>query len=117
MEASADPSLFVFKTAVESHVGEITHFKVMSGTIKEGLDLYNSRSGNKERLSQVFVSAGKNREKVDELVAGDIGCTVKLKETKFNQTLTTKDAETKYESIKFPASKHTVAVKGRKRIG
>ncbi len=111
MEASADPSLFVFKTAVESHVGEITHFKVMSGTIKEGLDLYNSRSGNKERLSQVFVSAGKNREKVDELVAGDIGCTVKLKETKFNQTLTTKDAETKYTSIKFPASKHTVAVK------
>ncbi len=111
LDASEEPSVFVFKTAVESHVGEITHFKVMSGTIKEGLDLYNSRSGNKERLSQVFVSAGKNREKVDELVAGDIGCTVKLKETKFNQTLTTKDAETKYEPIRFPASKHTVAVK------
>ncbi len=111
MEESAEPSLFVFKTAVESHVGEITYFKVMSGKIKEGLDLINSKTGNKERLSQVFVSAGKNREKVNELVAGDLGCTVKLKETKFNQTLTTKEADTKYEPIQFPPSKHTIAVK------
>ena len=111
MEPTEPPSLFVFKTAVESHVGEITHFKVMSGTIKEGLDLYNSKSANKERLSQVFASAGKNRVKVDELVAGDIGCTVKLKETKFNQTLSDKDAAVKYEPIEFPAPKHTVAVK------
>lgn len=111
MEESADPSLFVFKTSVESHVGEITYFKVMSGKVTEGLDLINSKSSNKERLSQVFVSAGKNREKVDELVAGDLGCTVKLKETKFNQTLTTKEAATQYEPIKFPPSKHTIAVK------
>lgn len=111
MEGAADPSLFVFKTSVESHVGEITYFKVMSGKIKEGLDLINTKTGNKERLSQVFASAGKNREKVEELVAGDLGCTVKLKETKFNQTLTTKEADTKYEPIKFPASKHTVAIK------
>jgi len=111
MEASADPSLFVFKTAVESHVGEITYFKVMSGTIKEGLDLINSSNGNKERLSQVFVSIGKNREKVDQLVAGDLGCTVKLKDTKFNQTLATKEAGTKYAGIEFPTSRHSVAVK------
>ncbi|WP_372949031.1 elongation factor G [Mariniphaga sp.] len=111
MEESADPSLFVFKTAVEPHVGEITYFKVMSGKIKEGLDLINTKTGNKERLSQVFVSAGKNRDKVDELFVGDLGCTVKLKETKFNQTLATKEADTKYEPIKFPAAKHTVAVK------
>ncbi|RIH65376.1 elongation factor G [Mariniphaga sediminis] len=111
MDESDSPSLFVFKTAVESHVGEITYFKVMSGKIKEGLDLINTKSGNKERLSQVFASAGKNREKVEELVAGDLGCTVKLKETKFNQTLATKEADTKYEPIKFPASKHTVAMK------
>jgi len=111
MDASDAPSLFVFKTAVEPHVGEITFFKVMSGTIKEGLDLVNSKSGNKERLSQIFVSAGKNREKVDELVAGDIGCTVKLRETKFNQTLTTKEAGTVYAPIEFPSPRHTVAVK------
>jgi elongation factor G len=111
MEASADPSLFVFKTSVESHVGEITYFKVMSGTIKEGLDLVNSKTGNKERLSQVFASAGKNREKVSELVAGDIGCTVKLKETKYNQTLSTKESGTEYGKIEFPTPRHTVALK------
>jgi elongation factor G len=111
MDESEPPSLFVFKTAVESHVGEITFFKVMSGKIQEGMDLVNSKTGNKERLSQVFVAAGKNREKVEELVAGDLGCTVKLKETKFNQTLTTKEADTKFEPISFPSSRHTVAVK------
>jgi elongation factor G len=111
MTESSDPSLFVFKTSVEPHVGEITYFKVMSGKIKEGLDLINTKTGNKERLSQVFVSAGKIREKVDELAPGDFGCTVKLKETKYNQTLTTKEADTKYEPIKFPPSKHTIAVK------
>jgi elongation factor G len=105
------PSLFVFKTSVESHVGEITYFKVMSGKITEGLDLINSKTGNKERLSQVFVAAGKTREKVEELVAGDLGCTVKLKDTKYNQTLTVKDADTKFVPIVFPTSRHTVAVK------
>jgi len=113
MEASDVPSIFVFKTAVESHVGEITFFKVMSGTIKEGLDLVNSKSGNKERLSQVFVSAGKNREKVDQLVAGDLGCTVKLKDTKYNQTLSPKEASIKFKEITFPASRHTVAIKAK----
>jgi elongation factor G len=111
MDENETPSLFVFKTAVESHVGEITYFKVMSGKIQEGMDLINTKSGNKERLSQVFVTAGKNREKVEELVAGDIGCTVKLKDTKFNQTLTTKEADTKYEPILFPSSRHSVAIK------
>lgn len=105
------PSLFVFKSSVESHVGEITYFKVMSGKITEGLDLINAKSGNKERLSQVFVTAGKTREKVEELVAGDLGCTVKLKDTKYNQTLTTKEADTKFTPIVFPSSRHTVAVK------
>jgi len=111
MEESADPSLFVFKTAVETHVGEITYFKVMSGKITESLDLINTTTENKERLSQIYVPAGKNRTKVEKLLPGDLGCTVKLKETKFNQTLTTKEADTKYEPIKFPAPKHTIAVK------
>ena len=111
MEASDVPSMFVFKTSVESHVGEITYFKVMSGTVKEGLDLINTTTGNKERLSQVFVSAGKNREKVDELVAGDLGCTVKLKDTKYNNTLSTKEADTKFEEIVFPTPRITVAMK------
>ena len=105
------PSLFVFKTSIESHVGEITYFKVMSGKITESLDLVNANNGSKERLSQLFASAGKNRVKVPELSAGDIGCTVKLKETKYNHTLTTKDGATTYAPMVFPDSRHRVAVK------
>lgn len=111
MDASEAPSLFVFKTAVEPHVGEITYFKVMSGVVKEGLDLINSKTGNKERLSQVFVPDGKSREKVNELHAGDLGCTVKLKETKFNQTLAAKELGTEFAPIVFPSPRHTVAAK------
>lgn len=111
MDAAQPTSLFVFKTAVEPHVGEITYFKVMSGVVKEGLDLINSKSGNKERLSQVFVPDGKSREKVDELHAGDLGCTVKLKETKYNQTLSVKEAGTVFAPVVFPTPRHTVAVK------
>lgn len=113
MDESEKPSLFVFKTAVEPHVGEITYFKVMSGKITEGLDLINATTANKERLSQIFVSVGKTREKVEELVAGDLGCTVKLKETKYNHTLTTKEADTRYEPIKFPLPRITVAMKAK----
>jgi elongation factor G len=105
------PSLFVFKTSVESHVGEITYFKVMSGKITESIDLTNSTNSSKERLSQLFVSAGKNRVKVSELVAGDIGCSVKLKDTKYNHTLTLKEAATQFAPLVFPPSRHRVAVK------
>lgn len=111
MNESEKPSLFVFRTSVESHVGEITYFKVMSGKVTEGLDLINSNTGNKERLSQIFASAGKNREKVDELVAGDLGCTVKLKETKYNHTLSVKELECKFQPVVFPKSRITIAVK------
>lgn len=105
------PSLFVFKTAVETHVGEITYFKVMSGKITESIDLVNINNGSKERLSQLFVAAGKNRVKVPEIYAGDIGCTVKLKDTKYNQTLTLKEAGTQFAPIEFPNPRHRVAVK------
>lgn len=111
MDSSEPTSLFVFKTAVEPHVGEITYFKVMSGVVREGMDLINSKTGNKERLSGVFVPDGKTRQKVDELHAGDLGCTVKLKETKYNQTLSAKEISVQYAPIEFPAPRHTVAVK------
>ena len=111
MNENEPVSLFVFKTSIESHVGEITYFKVMSGKLTESIDLINANNGSKERLSQLFVSAGKNRVKVPEMVAGDIGCSVKLKETKYNQTLSTKEAGTKYAPMVFPSSRHRVAVK------
>jgi elongation factor G len=105
------PSLFVFKTSVESHVGEITYFKVMSGKVTESIDLVNINNSAKERVSQIFASAGKNRVKVPEILAGDIGCTVKLKETKYNHTLTLKEAGTQYAPMVFATPRHRVAVK------
>lgn len=110
MSESEPTSLFVFKTALEPHVGEVTYFKVMSGKVTEGKDLYNSFTNNKERLSQLFITAGKTRTAVHELVAGDIGCTVKLKETKFNQTLCEKELDMKYAPIVFPEPKFRIAI-------
>jgi len=110
MSESNPTSLFVFKTAIEPHVGEVTYFKVMSGKVSEGKDLYNTFNNGKERLSQLFVSAGKNRTSVSELVAGDIGCTVKLKDTKFNQTLCEKELDLKFAPIKFPDPKFRIAI-------
>lgn len=104
------PSLFVFKTTIEQHVGEITFFKVISGTVKEGLDLTNSKTGNKERISQIYVNAGKNRTKVSEMVAGDIGSTVKLRETKVNHTLSEKVAAYEFKPIEFPSPRHSIAL-------
>ncbi len=111
MNENEPPSLFVFKTSIESHVGEITYFKVMSGKLAESIDLVNASNSSKERLSQLFVSAGKNRVKVPEMVAGDIGCSVKLKDTKYNHTLSGKEAATKFVPMVFTNPRHRVAVK------
>jgi elongation factor G len=111
MNESSPTSLFVFKTSLEPHVGEVTYFKVMSGKLTEGKDLYNTFNNGKERISQLFVTAGKTRYPVAELVAGDIGCTVKLKDTKFNQTLCEKELDMKFAPIVFPDPKFRVAIK------
>ncbi|MDA3891878.1 MAG: elongation factor G [Salinivirgaceae bacterium] len=109
-DAKGKTSAFVFKTSVEEHLGEVLYFKVMSGKITEGMDLINSKKGNKERVSQIFAVAGKNREKLSEIVAGDIGALVKLKETKTNQTLSDKDLDA-FPPIEFPAPKYRAAIK------
>ena len=86
-DETAPAVAFVFKSQVEQHIGEITYFRVIRGRIAEGTELVNTRTGNKEKISQLFAVAGKNRIKVTELSAGDIGCTVKLKGTRTNDTL------------------------------
>lgn len=106
-------SLYFFKTAVEPHIGEVQYFKVMSGKVHEGDDLTNADRGSKERMSQLFVCAGPNRIKVEELVAGDIGCTVKLKDVKTGNTLNAKDAENRFNFIKYPNPKYTRAVRAQ----
>jgi len=110
-DASGPVSLFVFKASVESHIGEINYFKVHSGTLKEGMDLNNNTNRGKERFSQIFAPLGKNRTKVGELVAGDIGCTVKLKNTKTNHSLSSGDVSYEFERIPFPEPKYRTAIK------
>lgn len=104
-------SLYFFKTAVEPHIGDVQYFKVMSGVVHEGDDLSNADRGSKERMAQLYVCAGANREEVDELRAGDIGCTVKLKDVKTGNTLNGKDCENRFNFIKYPNPKYTRAIK------
>ncbi|MDY2623477.1 MAG: elongation factor G [Alloprevotella sp.] len=107
----APTSIYFFKTGVEPHIGEVQYFKVMSGVLKEGDDLTNADRGSKERMAQLFVCAGANREKVDSLTAGDIGCTVKLKDVRTGNTLNAKDCDNRFNFIKYPNAKYTRAIK------
>lgn len=107
----APTSIYFFKTGVEPHIGEVQYFKVMSGVLKEGDDLTNADRGSKERMAQLFVCAGANREKVDTLNAGDIGCTVKLKDVRTGNTLNAKDCDNRFNFIKYPNAKYTRAIK------
>ena len=110
--APAGPtSLYFFKTGVEPHIGEVQYFKVMSGCVKEGDDLTNADRGSKERMAQLFVCSGANREKVEKLEAGDIGCTVKLKDVRTGNTLNSKDCDNRFNFIKYPNSKYTRAIR------
>ena len=111
LDPAAPTSLYFFKTAMEPHIGEVQYFKVMSGTVKEGDDLTNANRGSKERIAQLFVCAGQNRIKVEELVAGDIGCSVKLKDVKTGNTLNGKDCDNKFDFIKFPNAKYSRAIR------
>ena len=104
-------SIFVFKTSIEPHLGEVSFFKVMSGKISEGMDLINMTKGNKERLSQLYCVAGNKRDGVNELVAGDIGATVKLKETKTGDTLNDKGCNFVFEPVHYPDYKFRAAIK------
>jgi elongation factor G len=106
-------SAFVFKTTIEQHLGEVSFFKVYAGEITEAMDMINpNRNNSKERLSQLFVISGKNREKVEKLVAGDIGATIKLKNTFTNNTLNSlKNPDDIIEQIQYPEPKFRVAVK------
>ena len=104
-------SLYFFKTGMEPHIGEVSYFKVMSGSVKAGDDLTNVDRGSKERIASLYVCAGANRQAVDQLNAGDIGCTVKLKDVKTGNALNGKDCDSRYDFIKYPNSKYSRAVK------
>ena len=110
-DSNGPESLYFFKTSVEPHIGEVSYFKVRSGKVHEGDDLLNADRGSKERIAQIYVVAGGNRVKVEELQAGDIGAAVKLKDVKTGNTLNGKDCDYKFNFIKYPNSKYTRAIK------
>jgi elongation factor G len=116
-EIKPDPagpaSVYVFKSSIEEHIGEINYFRVYSGKISENLDVVNTNNGSKERLAQLYVSAGKNRTRVPELHVGDIGAFVKLKNTKTGHTLNAPGNDWKYEGVKFPEPKYRTAIKAQ----
>ncbi len=104
-------SLYMFKTTVEPHIGEVSYFKVMSGTLTPGVDLDNVSRDSKERIAQIFCVCGQIKTPVDKLCAGDIGATVKLKDVRTGNTLDAKGCDYKFDFIKYPAPKYSRAIR------
>lgn len=110
-DANGPLSVFFFKTTVEPHIGEVSYFKVMSGTLKAGMDLNNVDRGSKERLAQISVVCGQIKTPVEALEAGDIGAAVKLKDVRTGNTLNDKGVEYRFDFIKYPAPKYQRAIR------
>jgi len=106
-------AVYVFKSSIEEHIGEIHYFRVYSGKVTENLDVVNSNNGTKERLAQLYISAGKNRTRVPEMHTGDIGAFVKLKNTKTGHTLNIPGNDWKFNGVKFPDPKYRTAIKAQ----
>jgi len=104
-------SLYFFKTTVEPHIGEVSYFKVMSGTLTPGVDLENVTRGTRERVAQIYCVCGSIKTQVDKLCAGDIGATVKLKDVRTGNTLDAKDCDYSFDFIRFPEPKYRRAVR------
>lgn len=107
--------IFIYKTISEPHVGELSFFKVYSGTVKSGMELENETTGVTEKITQLFIVEGNKRTAINELVAGDIGATLKLKNTHVNNTLHSKGKNYELPSIEFPSPNMTVAIETLKK--
>src|SRR5947207_3438864 len=114
-DANGPACIFVYKTISEPHVGELSFFKVYSGTIRSGMEMENETTGVTEKISQLFMVEGNKRSPVNELVAGDIGATLKLKNTHVNNTLHTRGKNYELKPIEFPPSNVTVAIETTKK--
>ena len=113
VDEKGQPALFIYKNDVEQHLGEVSYFKVMSGTITPGLDLEDPATGNKERFSAIYAVAGSKKESVPALKAGDFGCVVKLKNGKSGTTLSAIGSGIEYPKIAYPAPKYRCAIKAK----
>jgi len=111
--ADGPASLFIYKNNVEQHLGEVSYFKVMSGTVTSGMDLEDSATGNKERFSAIYAVAGQKKEAVNAIHAGDFGCVVKLKNGKSGITLCAPGSNISYSKVEYPAPKYRCAIKAK----
>ena len=109
------PVVHVFKTISEAHVGELSFFRVYSGSVSTGMDLQNTTRGNSERFGQMFLMNGKDRTSVPSLNAGDIGAVVKLKDTHTGNTLTGPSNKVKLSSVKLPNSNIHLGIRSRSK--
>lgn len=118
-EVKVDPAgpvmAFVFKTLAEAHVGELSFVKVLSGVLKQGLDLQNPRQNISERIGQMFFMNGKNKESADKIIAGDLGALVKLKNTHTGDTLVDKGVNIVLPKIEFPEPIIRIAIKSKNK--
>lgn len=114
-DANGPACIFIYKTVSEPHVGELSFFKVYSGTIKSGMELENETTGVSEKINQLFLVEGNKRVPVNELVAGDIGATLKLKNTHTNNTLHIRGKNYELKPIEYPRSNMTVAIEPGKK--
>ena len=114
-DSNGETILFIFKTLIDPFLGKVSYFKVLSGTMKAGSEMTNSVLSDNEKLNQIFVMDGKNRNSVDELVAGDIGAAVKLKTTKTNHTLVKKGGDITVKPIEFPTPRIQLAIEAESK--
>jgi elongation factor G len=105
----------VFKTISEPHVGDVSYFRVYSGSVTNGAEVYNATRGHAEKLNHLSVSQGRDRTEVQVLHAGDIGCVAKLRNTHTNDTLSTKEHPVRLPQIEFPGSLVELAVHASQR--
>ena len=109
-QTTGDTTIFIYKTISEPRVGNVSYFKVYSGVLKAGDELVNANNGQVERFTQLSLTNGKDRSNIDEIRAGDLGASLKLRDAHTNQTLNTKDCNRKIEPIHFPTSRLRAAI-------
>ena len=111
----SDPVMYVFKTLSEAHLGEMSFFRVYSGTITSGIDVHNSARKINERIGQVYLLNGKERESAKNLFSGDIGAVVKLKDTHTNETLCSTKKVVTLHPVKYPKPNIHAALKSKSK--
>lgn len=114
-DPSGEPVMFIFKTVSEKNIGELSFFRVYSGKVSHGMDMINEANGKGERLSQLFSMNGKNRKEMDEVICGDIGAVVKLKDSHTNNTLSSKSNPVVLPEILFPDPNITLAIHAKNK--